>query len=163
MKNPAVTSEPAVHAVLRRSQKDVHIVGLCTIEFITTLKDCSRPVNYLRPSNKLQVYFSFFSSQLNKNKVSGVQMEPISAGINTLITENNSLKDQHHLPGVRGSWAELLPCWHILRLHLAMAEKNWSSTVRDLKWRSKNTMDTKVVDNLVHHLLPSHSYKRSLE
>lgn len=71
----------------------MHIVGLCTIEFITTLRDCSRPVNYLRPSNKFQVYSSFFSSQLNKNKVSGIQREPISAGINALIIENNRLKD----------------------------------------------------------------------
>jgi len=55
--------------------------------------------------------FLIFSPQLNKNKVSGLQREPVSAEINVVnIIENNSVKDQHHLPDVRGFSAELLLC-----------------------------------------------------
>lgn len=46
-----------MYTVLRRFKKEIHVVKLSDTEFLTTLKACSRPMNYLRPSNKLQVYF----------------------------------------------------------------------------------------------------------
>lgn len=50
------------------------------------------------------------SLQLNKIKASELHREYINAEINAAnITENNSVKGQHRLPGVRGSLAELLP------------------------------------------------------
>lgn len=92
-----------------------------------------------------------FSSQLNKNKVSGLQGEPVSAGTNVVnVTESNSVKiNTTYLV----SEAPQLNCFHADRLHL----------LRDLRCRSKNAVDIKLVDSLARHKLCTRSYKQNLE
>lgn len=53
----------------------------------------------------------FVSPDKQKKQVLGLQNEAVSAGINVAnIIENNSIQDQHYLPGVSGCSAEILPC-----------------------------------------------------
>lgn len=95
-------------------------------------------------------FFLIFSTQLNKNKASGLQGKPVSAGTNVNVTANNSVKINTAYPV---SGALQLNYFHADRLHL----------IRDLRCRSKKAVDIKVVDSLAHHKLCSCSYKQNLE
>lgn len=152
-------SEPAIHAVHRRTWKWWSYKA-------SDLSQHWRSVRGLQPIWDLQMSFKFISrfvSPANKKKSKFqdcrrrlsvlelmllIQLKTTAFKINIthLVSEAAQLKYFHADVLLNYTWSE-------------MAEKNWSSSVRDFRQRSKNTMDIKVVDNLVHHKLCSHSYK----